>query len=291
MALVYGDLFMRLVYRTRPYELERGAVNSLYEFWKEKVKSNLENGSLKEFSKNIKEIIKAFDNIPLLSIRKPKVGIVGEILVKFHPTANNDIVKILEEEGAEAVVPDLLDFFLYCSYNTGFKADYLGKSKVSKGINKVVIEYLEGYRKVMKKELEKSKRFHRPKRINELANMASKILSLGNQTGEGWFLTGEMLELIEEGVTNIACLQPFACLPNHVTGKGMIKALKEKYPDSNIVAIDYDPGASNVNQLNRIKLMLAVAFDKLDKENTYNTIVSKEIEEEAASTKTSDVNI
>lgn len=290
MALVYGDLFMRLVYRTRPYELEQGAVNSLYEFWKEKVKSNLKNGSLKEFSKNIKEIIKAFDNIPLLSIRKPKVGIVGEILVKFHPTANNDIVKILEEEGAEAVVPDLLDFFLYCSYNTGFKADYLGKSKVSKGINKVVIEYLEGYRKVMKKELEKSKRFHRPKRINELANMASKILSLGNQTGEGWFLTGEMLELIEEGVTNIACLQPFACLPNHVTGKGMIKALKEKYPDSNIVAIDYDPGASNVNQLNRIKLMLAVAFDKLDKENTYNTIVSKEIEEEA-STKTSDVNI
>lgn len=266
MALVYGDLFMRVLYRTRPYEKVEGSANELYKKWNEKVKSNLINGSKREFNKNIMEIIKEFDNLPLLNIKKPKVGVVGEILVKFHPTANNDIVGILEKEGAEAVVPDLLDFFFYSAYDAKFKYEYLAGSKISKNINEAAIYYMESYRRVMKKELEKSNRFHKPKHIKKLANMASPILSLGNQTGEGWFLTAEMIELIESGTKNIACLQPFACLPNHVTGKGMIKTLKERYPDSNIVAIDYDPGASNVNQLNRIKLMLSVAFKNLENE-------------------------
>ncbi len=267
MALVYGDLFMRVLYSTRPYEKVQGSANGLHKKWREIAKHNLMNGSKSEFNKNIKSIIEEFDNLELLNIIKPKVGVVGEILVKFHPTANNDIVGTLEREGAEAVVPDLLDFFFYSSYDATFKADYLGKSKVSKGINIIVIEIMESYRKVMKKELEKSNRFHSPKHIKDLANMASSILSVGNQTGEGWFLTAEMMELIESGTNNIVCLQPFACLPNHVTGKGMIKALKEKYPISNIVAIDFDPGASNVNQLNRIKLMLSVAFKNLEKNN------------------------
>lgn len=266
MALVYGDLFMRVLYRTRPYEKVEGSANELYKKWNERVKSNLINGSKREFNKNIREIVKEFDNLPLLNIKKPRVGVVGEILVKFHPTANNDIVGILEKEGAEAVVPDLLDFFFYSAYDAKFKYEYLAGSKISKNINEAAMYYMESYRRVMKKELENSTRFHKPKHIKELANMASPILSLGNQTGEGWFLTAEMIELIESGAKNIACLQPFACLPNHVTGKGMIKTLKERYPDSNIVAIDYDPGASNVNQLNRIKLMLSVAFKNLENE-------------------------
>ena len=266
MALVYGDLFMRVLYRTRPYEKVKGSANELHKKWNERAKSNLINGSKREFNKNVKEIINDFDNLQLLNVKKPRVGVVGEILVKFHPTANNDIAGILENEGAEAVVPDLLDFFFYSAFDADFKAKYLAGSKITKNLCNVASVYIESYRKTMKKALEKSNRFSKPKHIKELANMASPILSLGNQTGEGWFLTAEMIELIESGVANIACLQPFACLPNHVTGKGMIKVLKERYPKSNIVAIDYDPGASNVNQLNRIKLMLSVAHRNLENE-------------------------
>ena len=265
MSVIYGDLFMRLVYKTRPYEKNKGEINKLYEKWNERAKDNLRNGSKREFNKNIKEIINEFDNVDLLSIIKPRVGVVGEILVKFHPTANNDIVKILENEGAEAVVPDLIDFFLYSAYDSEFKVKYLDGSKLSNTLSKVAILYIESFRNIMKKELERSKRFSGPKSIYQLADMASPILSLGHQTGEGWFLTAEMIELIESGVSNIVCLQPFACLPNHVTGKGMMKPLKSKYPESNIVAIDYDPGASSVNQLNRIKLMMSVAFKNLEK--------------------------
>ena len=268
MALVYGDIFMRVLYRTRPYEKVKGSANELHKKCNEIARQNLMNGSKREFNKNIKNIVEDFDKLPLLNTRKPKVGVVGEILVKFHPTANNDIVGILENEGAEAVVPDLLDFFFYSALDADFKAKFLAGSKMSRHLCNLSIMYMETYRKTMKKCLENSDRFHGPKHIRELANMASPILSLGNQTGEGWFLTAEMIELIESGATNIACLQPFACLPNHVTGKGMIKALKEKYPKSNIVAIDYDPGASNVNQLNRIKLMLSVAFKNLEEKPT-----------------------
>ena len=265
MAIVYGDLFMRLVYKTRPYEKNKGDINKIYEKWNERAKENLRNGSKREFNKNIKEIIHEFDNVELLDVVKPRVGVVGEILVKFHPTANNDIVKILENEGAEAVVPDLLDFFLYSAYDANFKSIYLDGSKISNSISKIAMLYIESFRTTMKKELERSKRFTGPKVINQLADMASPILSLGHQTGEGWFLTAEMIELIESGASNIVCLQPFACLPNHVTGKGMLKSLKEKFPESNIIAIDYDPGASRVNQINRIKLMMSVAFKNLEK--------------------------
>lgn len=277
MALVYGDLFMRVLYRTRPYEKNLGEADKLYKFWNEKVKENLKNGSRNTFNKNIKGIINDFDNLELKDIKKPRVGIVGEILVKYHPTANNDIVTILENEGAEVVVPDLLDFFMYCSYDSGYKAKYLGKSKLNESLGNIVINYLENYRKVMIKELKKSIRFDSPKHIDELAKLASPILSIGNQTGEGWFLTGEMIELIKSGVDNIACVQPFACLPNHVTGKGMIKILRDHYPDSNIVAIDYDPGASNVNQMNRIKLMLSVAKKKIENNEANNKEIIENI--------------
>ncbi len=231
MGLVYGDLFMRVLYATRPYEKVKESANALYKKWNEIAKENVKNGSKRTFNKNIKQIVKEFDELELLNIKKPKVGLVGEILVKFHPTANNNVVDIIEENGAEAVMPDLMDFFFYTAYDEDFKYKCLGESKVKRNIYMMVIEFLESYRKTMKKALNDSKRFHAPAHIKDLGKMASQILSLGNQTGEGWFLTGEMIELIESGTSNIICMQPFACLPNHVTGKGMIKALKEKYPD------------------------------------------------------------
>ena len=263
-AIVYGDVFMRVVYRTRPYEMVDGSVNQLHRKWVAICKKSIANGNFKEFRKNLKGIITDFDTIPLKEgLQKPRVGIVGEILVKFLPAANNDLVGLLEAEGAEAVVPDLLDFLLYSSYNANFKYEALGKSKSSAQINNLLIRFYEYMRKDARKYFKESKRFHPPAYIHKLAEYASPIVSCGNQTGEGWFLTGEMLELIHSGVYNIVCTQPFACLPNHVVGKGVIKELRYQYPLANIVAVDYDPGASEVNQLNRIKLMLATAEKNL----------------------------
>lgn len=263
-ALIYGDVFMRVLYKTRPYEAVPGSANALHEKWLKIVQKSVQNGKKSEFKKNIRNIIKEFDELPLKDIKKPRVGIVGEILVKFLPLANNFLVELLEAEGAEAVCPDLIDFFMYSLYNANFKAKYLGKKKSSAHINNLAIKYLEHYRKVAKDAFMDSKRFEPPVAIETLAEYASPIVSCGNQTGEGWFLTGEMIELIHSGVPNIVCAQPFGCLPNHVVGKGVIKELRRQYADTNIVAVDYDPGASEVNQLNRIKLMLATAVKNLE---------------------------
>jgi len=263
-SLIYGDLFMRVLYAVRPYEAEAGSADALFAKWHEIAKEDIRNGNGRSFKKNCYDIVKDFDNLPTLDIVKPKVGVVGEILVKFHPTANNDIVSLIENEGAEAVVPDLLDFFLYSFFTANFKHKHLGGSRLIKNVLNITINAMESGRKHMVAALEQSKRFHGPKPIDQLAEMAAPLLSMGNQSGEGWFLTAEMIELIQSGTPNIICTQPFACLPNHVTGKGMIKELKRHYPVSNIVAIDYDPGASEVNQLNRIKLMLAQAKRNLE---------------------------
>lgn len=263
-ALIYGDLFMRLLYKTRPYEKEIGSANALHKHWKTICVSAVQKGNTKEFQKNIKGIINDFDNLPLNEIKKPRVGIVGEILVKFLPAANNYLIDLLESEGAEAVCPDLTDFLLYCCYNNNFKAEYLGKSKKTAFLANQAIRLIEFYRKTARKELLKSKHFEPMVSIETLAQYAQPFVSCGNQTGEGWFLTGEMVELIHSGVSNIVCAQPFGCLPNHVVGKGVIKELRHQFPNSNIVAVDYDPGASEVNQLNRIKLMLATAQKNLE---------------------------
>lgn len=265
-ALIYGDVFMRVLYRTRPYEAVPGSANALHEKWLKIVQKSVQNGKKSEFKKNIRGIIKDFDELPLKDVKKPRVGIVGEILVKFLPLANNFLVDLLEAEGAEAVCPDLIDFFMYSLYNANFKAEYLGKKKSSARINNLAIKYLEHYRKVARDAFIDSKRFEPPVPIETLAKYASPIVSCGNQTGEGWFLTGEMIELIHSGVPNIVCTQPFGCLPNHVVGKGVIKELRRQYANTNIVAVDYDPGASEVNQLNRIKLMLATAVKNLENE-------------------------
>lgn len=266
-ALVYGDVFMRVLYRTRPYEKIPGSANALHQEWKTRCIQSIEHGAKwSEYKKNIRGIIQDFDTLALdESVKKPRVGIVGEILVKFLPSANNYLVELLEAEGAEAVMPDLLDFFMYSSYNSNFKAKYLGKKKSSAYIGNTVIWALEMLRGTATKAFEKSDRFTPPVPIKKLAEYAEPVVSIGNQTGEGWFLTGEMLELIHSGVKNIVCTQPFACLPNHIVGKGVIKELRRQHPEANIVAIDYDPGASEVNQLNRIKLMLATAVKNLDK--------------------------
>ncbi|BCN30450.1 2-hydroxyglutaryl-CoA dehydratase [Anaeromicropila herbilytica] len=262
-ALVYGDIFMRVLYRMRPYEVEKGSANKLYETWRERCIKSVGNGKLSEFRRNVRNIISDFDNLPIKDIKKPRVGIVGEILVKFLPTANNHLVDLLEEEGAEAVVPDLLDFFMYSGYNSNFKSQYLGKSKKTARISNMSIWLMELYRKEAIKAFQKSIHFDPPVAIEKLAHYAEPFVSIGNQTGEGWFLTGEMIELIHSNAKNIVCTQPFGCLPNHVVGKGVIKELRSKFPDSNIVAIDYDPGASEVNQINRIKLMLSTAYDNM----------------------------
>ncbi len=276
MAVVYGDLFMKVLYRTRPYEKVKGSANALYEKWVKICMDSLESAKFSTFSKNIKAIIKDFDNLELLDIKKPRVGLVGEILVKFHPTANNNIVDVLEREGAEAVMPELAGFFLYCSLNNIYKKDNkLEGSAKGKFFAKFFIGLVSFYQKTYVKELKKSKRFTPPESIYELAEKTKTLVSIGNQTGEGWFLPGEMIELIESGVDNIVCMQPFGCLPNHIIGKGPIKELKARYPKANIIPIDYDPSASEVNQINRIKLMLSRAFKNLKEEDNTSKISSK----------------
>jgi len=259
-AILYGDALMRVLHRTRPYEQTPGSANALYDKWRGICKESLGKGmGLGEYKSNISGLVAAFDGLPLIHASKPRVGIVGEILVKFHPTANNDIIHLLESEGAETVVPDLIDFLLYTAHNHNFNHRYLGGSLKSKWVANALIEAIELYRKPLRNALEKSGRFNVPATIKELGDMAEPLVSLGNQTGEGWFLAAEMVELIQTGVPNIICAQPFACLPNHIVGKGILKKLKAQYPGANVVAVDYDPGASEANQLNRIKLMLSAA--------------------------------
>ena len=274
-AVLYGDLFMRVTNATRPYEAEPGSVEKLYRKWNEIARQNVVSRSFSQFKKNVRQIVKEFDEIPLLDVKKPKVGVVGEILVKYHPNANNDIVGIIEKEGGEAVVPDLLDFFMYCLKNNDFNYEVMAGSYSMHMISRVAMKIIYRYRDVISRELEKSRRFEPPLHIDKIAEKAETVTSLGTQCGEGWLLAGEMTELLDSGVENIVCLQPFACLPNHVTGKGMIKPLRKHNPMANIAAIDYDPGASDVNQLNRIKLMMANAHANLEKKQNQDRSQSR----------------
>lgn len=266
-SVILGDLLMRCIYRMRPYELNIGDTNALHRKWAEKGKEFVGRKHLSYFAfcKLCRALIKDFDEIPTTSTIKPKVGIVGEILVKFLPAANNYLVELLEAEGAEAVCPDLLDFLLYCFYNQIYKGKHLGTSMKTARISNLALVAIKQFRSPIARALKKSNHFMPPADIKDLVAYAEPIVSIGNQTGEGWFLTGEMIELIHSGTQNIVCAQPFGCLPNHVVGKGVIKEIRKRHPRSNIVAIDYDPGASEVNQLNRIKLMLSTAQKNLER--------------------------
>ena len=261
-AIIFGDVMMRCVYRMRPYELREGSVEACHQKWLRRCSDYLTKTSginLPKVQRMAVRMIEDFDKIPIREERKPRVGVVGEILVKYAPAANNHLVDLLEQEGAEANVPDLMGFMLYCFYNQVYKAENLGTSKRTAFLCNAGIKAIETFLTPINRAYKKSRHFDPPASIYELVKFAEPIVSIGNETGEGWFLTGEMIELINSGVENIVCIQPFGCLPNHVVGKGVIKHIRSLYPMANIAAIDYDPGASEVNQLNRIKLMLATA--------------------------------
>ena len=263
--LVIGDLLMRCLYRTRPYEAVPGSANALHAKWRD-IAAAYAMGEKTGYTYGgiCRGIVADFDALTLNeSLCKPRVGIVGEILVKYMPLANNYLVDLLEQEGAEAVVPDLTDFLVECIYQQSYKHDYLGAPWTSSLLAKVGTDGIAAIRRPAVEALKASRRFDPPTSMAYIAELAKPFLSLGNQYGEGWFLCGEMAELLTQGVPNIVCIQPFACLPNHVVGKGVIKALKAAYPQANIAAVDYDPGASEVNQLNRIKLMLSAAKKNL----------------------------
>ncbi len=263
-AVVYGDLLMRVKNRVKPYETESGTTDRLCSAWMERVKKDLSKGNYFTYRRNLSCIVHDFDVLPTEEeLWKPKVGIVGEILVKYHPVANNHLEDLLFDEGAEVVMPDLLNFMEYMAYDDIVKRKLLAGRRVDRWRAEFSIQMLEFFRHPMAEALKKSRRFEPPSTIKELAELASRQVSLGNMAGEGWFLTGEMMELAERGVPNIVCLQPFGCLPNHITGKGVMHALRKRYPDSNIIALDCDAGASEVNQVNRIKLMLSVAREKV----------------------------
>ncbi|MBQ3283763.1 MAG: 2-hydroxyacyl-CoA dehydratase, partial [Atopobiaceae bacterium] len=259
-ALLYGDLIMQMLYRCRPYEAEAGSANALYDEFMARAISEVPTASVHAFYRLCQQTVDAFEALPLVNDRsKPRVGVVGEILVKFHPTANNNLVDVIESEGCEANVPGLVDFFLFGMAGAKNTNAELG-TKLSKRISHDAgIVLVEGMRRPIDRMLRKSKRFESYIDIFELAAKAREVLSLCNTMGEGWLLTAEMCDLIECGTPNIVCASPFACLPNHVVGKSVIKRLRQMHPESNIVAVDYDPGASEVNQLNRIKLMISVA--------------------------------
>lgn len=267
-GIVYGDLLMRCLYRVRPYEEKNGSANELCEKWKRICVDSLVNKKVK-YKDVCKNLVKEFDELPIdENKRKPRVGVVGEILVKYMPLANNYLVELLESEGAEAVVPDLMDFLSYSLYNQRYKCENYSTSKIAAFGARLGIFAVKKLRKPAVEALKASNRFDAPVAIEKIAEMTKPFLSLGNQYGEGWFLAGEMVELLTSGTPNIVCIQPFACLPNHVVGKGIIKTLKERYPYANIAAVDYDPGASEVNQLNRIKLMLSEAKNRMSENHS-----------------------
>lgn len=263
MASMYGDILMRLSNRTRPYELNSGDSDELVDKWSQIIANKKFPINYFKYKSIIKNIVKEFDSIPADRKDIPRVGVVGEILIKYHPTGNNNLFKVVESEGAEVVVPDLVDFVLYSAYNHIFNYEYLGRSKGAAKKAKMILRFVDFYRRPLNKALAATGWYTKTSTIYEKINALKGIVSVGNQTGEGWFLTAEMMELLSHGVNNVVAVQPFGCLPNHVFAKSVIKPIKKYYPKANILAIDYDPGLSSVNQLNRIKLLLEMAKNTL----------------------------
>ena len=273
-ALILGDLLMKCLYRVRPYEVEKGAANRLYEQWDVIVREALEHhGFSKTAAKTpwlkrrylpypvlAREIVKSFDALPLKDVpRKVRVGVVGEVLVKYQPDANNHVVDVIESQDCEAVVPGIMEFMTTRPYITDWNEKYLGTGG-NKTLYALMRWSLDRYNAPIKAAIATSHgKFKQDDPMPELVEKAAEVTSIGVQAGEGWLLTAEILELIEQGCPNVICAQPFACLPNHVTGRGMFGKIRRLHPEANIVSIDYDPGASEANQLNRIKLMIAAA--------------------------------
>lgn len=272
-AVMYGDLIMNLSWQVRPYEVTSGHTDQCVQECREYLLDEMRAGrgmTFKSMVKNFDYLIDAFKNIPVTGEEKIRVGVVGEIYVKYAPLGNNDLANFLLSEGAEPVIPGLIDFIIFKIYNRDVDVDLYGGKWLKKVFCRFLEKYVMKYQNAMIDALKRSNRFRAPGNFNDLHSMIDGYLGDGNKMGEGWLLTAEMLELIHSGVPNIVCTQPFGCLPNHIVGKGMIRRLKEDYPESNIVAIDYDPGATRINQENRIKLMLANAQKRRQKETAKN---------------------
>ncbi len=259
---VYGDLLQRLTCRARPYELTPGAVDALAEHWAAKFQDVLKDGGRGAFTRAIRDTVADFEHIPLGRMDRARVGIVGEILLKYHPAANNRVASVIESLGGEVVPTDLMDFFLYCAYGDIADRELLHGKWSRAAMARTVIAYVEWLRDDVRKALAGSKRFTPPGQFMHLAEHGRNIGSLGQCAGEGWLLTAEMADFLENDVPNILCVQPFGCLPNHIIGRGMFKEIKRRYPHANLAAVDYDPGASQGNQINRIRLLMAVALEK-----------------------------
>lgn len=266
-CVMMGDLIQKVTLRNRAYEVHKGDTQKKYEKWMEKCKDIMRKGTYKDFKRTVHELVEDFETIEVdFSEEKPRVGIVGEVLIKYHPYGNNHIVEKLEEEGAEVVNPDFMGFLKFICTHKITNNTLLNRDRKLSSIFRIVIKLMDILERPINKALAESKKgYMQTPNIWELEKKVKDILSIGNQTGEGWFLTAEMCEYIEHGIPNIVCVQPFACLPNHVVGKGVIKTIRAKYPDANISPIDYDPGASETNQFNRIKLMMAQAKDNMKK--------------------------
>ena len=268
-SVVYGDLLQKMLTKNRAYEVNKGETQKLYDEWMTKCKQMVKKSTNKQFKQSIYDIVNDFEKIELdTSIKKPKVGIVGEVLIKYHPFGNNYAAEMLEKEGAEVILPDFMGFVKFMATHKITFNQLLNSNKISATVSKIALKLIDLMEKDTKIALEKSSKNYLPTcDIYHLEDKVKDILSIGNQTGEGWFLTAEMVEYIENDIPNIVCVQPFACLPNHVVGKGVIKTIRSKYPMANITPVDYDPGASETNQANRIKLMMAVAKDNLKESN------------------------
>jgi predicted nucleotide-binding protein (sugar kinase/HSP70/actin superfamily) len=271
-AMMYGDLLVCLSNQVRPYEVTHGDADKMLDAWQARLIEGFQHGkgmSRKQMRAAFDEICRDFENIPVTGEKKVRVGVVGEIYVKFSPLGNNNLEDFLLSEGAEPVVPGLTDFMIFKIYNREVDVNIYGGLWLKKKVCQVFKGYIEACQKDMIAAISKT-RFRRPGTFEGMHKLVHGYLGDGNKMGEGWLLTGEMLELIHAGVPNIVCTQPFGCLPNHIVGKGMIRRLKDDYPSSNIVAIDYDPSATKINQENRIKLMLANA-KALSKQNAEQT--------------------
>ena len=287
--VVYADLLQKMLTKNRAYEVNKGETQKLFDDWMEKCKKLLEKSTLKEFKQSIYELVNDFEKIELdTSVEKPKVGIVGEVLIKYHPFGNNFVADKLEEEGAEVVLPDFMGFVKFIATHKITFNQLIKTDKMKAKLFKAAIKLIDILEKDVIIALKSSKKgYLLPCNIFELETKVNDILSIGNQTGEGWFLTAEMIEYIEHDIPNIVCVQPFACLPNHVVGKGVIKTIRSKFPEANISPIDYDPGASEANQTNRIKLLMTVAKDNLTNKQNKLKAIKKENEVENTQIETS----
>lgn len=269
-CVAYGDLLMTLDNQTKPYEVTKGESAVLLKSWTERIANELSKGkgfSLSAIKKNMRKMARDFDNIKINKVPRVKVGIVGEIYVKYSSLANNDLEQFLYEQGCEVMVPGLLGFLYYCVENGIQDINLYGGSSLKKKITEKVLDFALKYEKCINEAQSKTKNFVGYANYKTARELSHEVIGIGCKMGEGWLLPAEMLELIHNGFENIICAQPFGCLPNHIAGKGMIRKIREKYPNANIVPIDYDPGATKVNQENRIKLMLAIAAEQMEEEN------------------------